>query len=127
MSCIEQGLLLCRVRNELWHTIQCYEKAYESGVTFGLNKALRAELKLEEMGKLKEAEETGKASDSTTGRCSKETEEESELRNLRDKVTRLEAHFEHELAIRNQIIEQQRAFIRHLSQESIRGVESLVP
>lgn len=46
IGCIEQGLLLYRVRNEIWHTIDCYKKAYESGVIFGLNKAVKAELAL---------------------------------------------------------------------------------
>lgn len=46
IGCIEQGLLLYRIRNEIWHTIDCFKKVYESGVIFGLNKAIRAELTL---------------------------------------------------------------------------------
>lgn len=48
VSCIEQGLLLFRIRNELRMTINAYQRAYESGVKFGLNKAIWAELKLEQ-------------------------------------------------------------------------------
>lgn len=47
IGCIEQGLLLFRIRNELRMTIKYYRKAYESGVIFGLNKAIDAEVKLE--------------------------------------------------------------------------------
>lgn len=47
VGCIEQGLLLFRVRNELRMTINYYRRAYESGVKFGINKAIQAELELE--------------------------------------------------------------------------------
>lgn len=46
VGCIEQGLLLFRIRNELRMTINYYRRAYESGVKFGLNKAIEAELTL---------------------------------------------------------------------------------
>ena len=46
VSCVEQGLLLFRIRNELRMTIGHYREAYESGVSFGLRKAIEAETKL---------------------------------------------------------------------------------
>lgn len=48
MGCIEQGLLLYRIRKELQMTLDCYRKAYESGVCFGLGKAVEAEVQLEQ-------------------------------------------------------------------------------
>lgn len=46
VGCIEQGLLLFEARNEILMTIDYYRKAYESGVEFGLRKAIKAELEL---------------------------------------------------------------------------------
>lgn len=47
VGCVEQGLLLFRIRNELNMTINCYRRAYESGVCFGISKAVEAEIQLE--------------------------------------------------------------------------------
>lgn len=47
MGCIEQGLLLFQVRNELRLTVDYYRRAYESAVGYGLRKALDARLALE--------------------------------------------------------------------------------
>lgn len=47
VGCVEQGLLLFRIRNELRATLDSYRRAYGSGVEFGLRKAIKAELELE--------------------------------------------------------------------------------
>lgn len=43
VNCAERGLLLLRVRDELQMTIAAYQTLYESGVVFGMRKALQAE------------------------------------------------------------------------------------
>merc|ERR1712005_96306 len=43
INCAERGLLLLRVRDEIRMTIAAYQTLYESSVTFGTRKALRAE------------------------------------------------------------------------------------
>lgn len=49
VSCIEQGLLLFRVRDELRMTISYYRRICESGVKFGLSKAIKAETEVRQV------------------------------------------------------------------------------
>ncbi|GIQ80650.1 axonemal dynein light chain [Kipferlia bialata] len=49
INCAERGVLLMRVRDELRMTIQAYQTLYESGVAFGVRKALSEEMGLEEL------------------------------------------------------------------------------
>ncbi|KAK2943425.1 putative 33 kDa inner dynein arm light chain, axonemal [Blattamonas nauphoetae] len=44
ISCAERGMLLLRVREELRMRVSAYQTLYESSVSFGLRKALQAEL-----------------------------------------------------------------------------------
>lgn len=44
VGCIEQGLLLFRIRNEVRSTLSAYRRLYESAIAYGLNKALDARL-----------------------------------------------------------------------------------
>ena len=44
VGCLEQGLLLLRVRCELMSRIKCFEKLYKSATLFGLNKSVEAEI-----------------------------------------------------------------------------------
>lgn len=43
INCAERGLLLLRVRDEIYMTIAAYQTLYESSVAFGMRKALMAE------------------------------------------------------------------------------------
>lgn len=43
INCVERGLLLLRVRDEIRMTIAAYQTLYESSVAFGMRKALQAE------------------------------------------------------------------------------------
>ena len=43
VNCVERGLLLLRVRDEMRMTIAAYQTLYESSVAFGMRKALQAE------------------------------------------------------------------------------------
>uniref|UniRef100_UPI003590200C 33 kDa inner dynein arm light chain, axonemal-like n=1 Tax=Myxine glutinosa TaxID=7769 RepID=UPI003590200C len=43
INCVERGLILLRVRDELRMTIAAYETLYESSIAFGIRKALQAE------------------------------------------------------------------------------------
>ena len=57
IQCIERGLLLVRVRDELRMTKQAYQTLYESAIAYGMRKALQAEQeKLEMADKIKSLE-----------------------------------------------------------------------
>ena len=43
INCVERGLLMLRVRDELKMTLMAYQTLYESSIAFGIRKALRAE------------------------------------------------------------------------------------
>lgn len=43
LNCMERGLLLVRVRDELRMSLAAYENLYDSGVAFGIRKALLSE------------------------------------------------------------------------------------
>ena len=43
VNCIERGVLLTRVRDELRMTVAAYQTLYESAVAFGIRKTLLAE------------------------------------------------------------------------------------
>ena len=43
IDCPERGILLMRVRDELYMTINAYEMLYESSLTFSMRKQLQAE------------------------------------------------------------------------------------
>ncbi len=43
INCVERGLLLLRVRDELRMTLHAYQTLYESSIAFGIRKALQAE------------------------------------------------------------------------------------
>lgn len=43
LNCVERGLLFVRVRDELRMTLSAYETLYDSGVAFGIRKALMSE------------------------------------------------------------------------------------
>uniref|UniRef100_A0A0K2UIX9 33 kDa inner dynein arm light chain, axonemallike [Aplysia californica] n=1 Tax=Lepeophtheirus salmonis TaxID=72036 RepID=A0A0K2UIX9_LEPSM len=43
INCMERGLLLLRVRDELRMTLHAYQTLYESSIAFGIRKALQAE------------------------------------------------------------------------------------
>lgn len=49
VNCMDQGLLLYRVRNEFQLTLRAYASIYESSVGFGLRQALRNEEKQESL------------------------------------------------------------------------------
>lgn len=49
VRCVERGLLLLRVRDEIRMTIDAYRTLYESSVAFGMRKALQAEQGKNEM------------------------------------------------------------------------------
>jgi len=57
IQCIERGLLLVRVRDELRMTKQAYQTLYESAIAYGMRKALQAEQeKIEMAEKIKSLE-----------------------------------------------------------------------
>ena len=43
INCVERGLLMLRVRDELKMTLMAYQTLYESSIAFGIRKALKAE------------------------------------------------------------------------------------
>lgn len=49
MNCLQRGLLLVRVRDEIRMTIAAYQTLYESSIAFGMRKALMAEQRKGEM------------------------------------------------------------------------------
>ena len=49
IGCVEQGLLLFRVRNELRMTLSHYRKAYRAAVEFGLRKSVGSQVELEKV------------------------------------------------------------------------------
>ena len=49
VNCLERGLLLVRVRDELRMTIAAYQTLYESSIAFGMRKSLMAEQRKGEM------------------------------------------------------------------------------
>lgn len=58
VNCIERGVLLTRVRDELRMTVAAYQTLYESAVAFGIRKTLLAEQgKTEMQQRIKELEE----------------------------------------------------------------------
>lgn len=44
INCVERGLLLLRIRDEIRMTTAAYQALYESSVAFGVRKALQTEL-----------------------------------------------------------------------------------
>ena len=56
VTCAERGLLLLRVRDELRMSIAAYQTLYESGVAFGMRKALQAERGKSEMAETVDAQ-----------------------------------------------------------------------
>uniref|UniRef100_A0A6U4F4S2 Uncharacterized protein n=1 Tax=Phaeomonas parva TaxID=124430 RepID=A0A6U4F4S2_9STRA len=50
INCAERGLLLLRVRDEIYMTIAAYQTLYESSIAFGMRKALMAEQRKGELG-----------------------------------------------------------------------------
>ena len=135
MGCIELGLVLLQVRDELRLTIGSYRRAYESGVRFGLGKAMEAEL---EMGRASSKVRKGSVccspalkrvgvANECLSRSSKQIDqmeaarqegraerwraqqrERAELRRELENVDRMRDYFKSELQKKNQIIEQQR-------------------
>ncbi|XP_047454241.1 axonemal dynein light intermediate polypeptide 1-like [Mugil cephalus] len=49
INCAERGLLLSRVRDEIQMTFAAYQKLYQSGMAFGMRKALQVEQDLIDM------------------------------------------------------------------------------
>lgn len=118
VGCIDQGLLLFRIRNEFKMSLRHYERAYESGVTFGLNKAISSEHKL----KLLEAsmEQVNLSSRQIEEKCQSESQmRDLEVKNKLDKLDRTVEYYQKQLAIRDKVIEHQRATIRAISSDII--------
>ena len=59
INCLERGLLLLRVRDDLRMTLIAFQTLYESSIAFGLRKALRAEqvLNRKELGTMNRTRE----------------------------------------------------------------------
>lgn len=123
VGCIEQGLLLFRVRNELQMTLNCYRKAYESGVNFGINKAIGAELELERSRSTIEQLEKFHQDIQTEFEL-KNRINRLELRNKLESVDKLKEYYNNEITRKDQIIEQQRSIIRALSQNFTNEIKS---
>jgi len=49
VNCVERGLLLLAVRNEIRMTVAAYQSLYESSIAFGMRKALMAEQRKSEL------------------------------------------------------------------------------
>ncbi|XP_065213381.1 axonemal dynein light intermediate polypeptide 1 [Planococcus citri] len=60
LNCVEQGILLLRVRDEMRMTIRTYQALYESSIAFGLRKIIQAEQGKCEKDELIEKLETDK-------------------------------------------------------------------
>lgn len=49
VDCLERGMLLVRVRDEIKMTVAAYQRLYESSIAYGMRKALMAEQRKGEM------------------------------------------------------------------------------
>lgn len=123
VNCVEQGLLLFRVRNELRMTMNCFRRAYESGVEFGLAKAVEAERELEhsrkQMSALQEQLRQTKADLQIENRIV-----DMEVKNKLESLDRMHDHYSRELVEKNRVIERQRAIIQALSEKTSEGIRS---
>lgn len=118
VGCIEQGLMLFRIKNELMMTLDCYKRVYESGVTYGLNKAIRADQKSQLLqASLEEANTSHnqlKANNQLDGQL-----KDLEVRNKLDKLDKSVVYYEKQLAIKDMVIERQRATILAISADVV--------
>lgn len=128
VGCIEQGLLLFQVRNELRMTIGLYRRAYESAIGYGLSKALEAGLELEEsLFKISQLEaaiaqstllsENSNGGGGLLAGTKFKSAPPVTLRDEVDQADRLKEYYESELAKRDEIIVQQRIVIKTLTQK----------
>lgn len=115
--------MLFRIRNEFRTTLNYYKKAYESGVEFGLNKAIEAEMILSRnnvnVRAVPQQNNNNNNDDDLRNRIS-----EIELRNKLESVDRMKEYYKVEITKRDQVIEQQRATIKALSQKYTSSIKS---
>jgi hypothetical protein len=120
VGCIEQGLLLFRIRNELRMTMGCYRGLYESAVGYGLNKALEAKLQLVradlELKTIPDAAGSRSESGDNSRRLSG-LGPANQVSADNESTIRLREYYESELAKKDEIISQQRAIMRALNLE----------
>ncbi|XP_037128848.1 axonemal dynein light intermediate polypeptide 1-like isoform X2 [Syngnathus acus] len=90
INCVERGLLLLRVRDEIQTTVAAYQTLYESSVVFGMRKALQAEQDKEDMRKRmndleKEKEELTMRLNAQNAQCVANEKREEEKREAQEK------------------------------------------
>lgn len=116
MGCVEQGLLLFQVRNELRSTINCYRRGYESAVLFGVRKSLRNHEITSGEHNVEEDKITGEEEEEAYKGAGEGQSADKELtvEQHRGEHDRMRAYYECELVKREEIIAQQRAVIKAL-------------
>ncbi|XP_049585977.1 axonemal dynein light intermediate polypeptide 1 isoform X2 [Syngnathus scovelli] len=90
INCVERGLLLLRVRDEIQTTVAAYQTLYESSVVFGMRKALQAEQDKEDMRQRindleKEKEELTMRLNAQNAQCVANVKREEEKREAQEK------------------------------------------
>lgn len=102
-------------------TLNYYKKAYESGVEFGLNKAIEAEVILNRNNVNVKAvlQQDNDNNNNLRNRIS-----DIELRNKLESVDRMKEYYKVEITKRDQVIEQQRATIKALAQKYTNSIKS---
>ncbi|NXV41328.1 IDLC protein, partial [Uria aalge] len=98
INCVERGLLLLRVRDEIQMTIAAYQMLYESSVAFGMRKALQAEQGKSDMEKRiaeleEEKRELEKQVSEEKAKCEAIEKRETERRQIEEKKHTEEVQF----------------------------------
>ncbi|XP_061145212.1 axonemal dynein light intermediate polypeptide 1-like isoform X1 [Syngnathus typhle] len=98
INCVERGLLLLRVRDEIQTTVAAYQTLYESSVVFGMRKALQAEQDKEDMRQRmndleKEKEELTMRLNAHNAQCVAKEKREEEKREAQEKKHMEQIHF----------------------------------
>jgi dynein light intermediate chain, axonemal len=94
LQCLERGLLLVRVRDELRTTKQAYQTLYESAIAYGMRKALQAEQeKIEMSEKIKALETENKELESQVETLERQIEE-TEAKDIEDREKAEKLHQE---------------------------------
>ena len=122
MACVEQGLLLYRVRCELGLTMEYYRRAYESAVAYEASKRLELELSLEESRRLNlELETKLQEGQAKCEQKHSKGENENDDTNLEARI----CHFKQgELLQKDQVIKRQRRIIEALAQKSVNQIRN---
>ena len=132
MSCVEQGLILFRIRSELLLTMDYYRRVYESAVAFGASKSLDNKLELDHSRQLIE-ELQSQVDELRNGNPieprmwqfhEKSKQKSATLPHIgASESDRVLEYYDRELAKKDEIIRKQRAIIEALSKKSVSQIK----